>query len=93
MSEKEKIRALRDVIKDANTKATYGLYRIKNKIVDANDLDTLEEALDILEAGFNLKNFMLTERQRKLIKAYDIDIEQGKTISKDNIDEVIKERK
>ena len=93
MSEKEKIRALRDAIKDANTKATYGLYRIKNKIVDANDLDTLEGALDILEAGFNLKNFMLTERQRKLIKAYDIDIEQGKTISKDNIDEVIKERK
>ena len=93
MNQEEKIRALKDAILEANTKATFGLYRLKNKIVDASDLDTLTEALDILEAGFNLKNFMLTERQRKLIKAYDIDIEQGKTISKDNINEIIEERK
>lgn len=93
MNQEEKIRALRDAILEANTKATYGLYRIKNKIVDANDLDTLTEALDILEAGFNLKHFLLTDGQRKLLKAYEIDIEKGQTISKDNIDKVIEERK
>lgn len=88
MSQEEKIKALRDAIKDANTKATYGLYRIKNKIVDANDLDTLEEALDILEAGFNLKHFLLTDGQRKLLKAYEINIEAGETITKDNINKL-----
>ncbi len=93
MNQEEKIRALRDAVINANTKATYGLYRLKNKIVDASDLDTLTEALDILEAGFNLKNFLLTDRQKELLKAYEIDIEQGQTISKDNIDKVAEERK
>ena len=93
MKKEEKIRALKDAIEEANTKATYGLYRLKNKIVDAQDLDTLIEALDILEAGFNLKNYLLTDRQKKLLEAYEIDIEAGQTISKDNIDKVIEERK
>ena len=93
MNQEEKIRALKDAILEANTKATYGLYRLKNKIVDASDLDTLTEALDILEAGFNLKNFLLTKGQKLLLEAYEIDIEAGKTISKDNINEVIEERK
>lgn len=86
MNQEEKIRALRDAVINANTKATYGLYRLKNKIVDASDLDTLTEALDILEAGFNLKNFLLTDRQKELLKAYEIDIETGKTIKAEDLE-------
>lgn len=88
MKQEEKIRALKDAIEEANTKATYGLYRLKNKIVDAQDLDTLIEALDILEAGFNLKNYLLTKGQKKLLEAYKIDIEEGKTINAGNIKEI-----
>lgn len=86
MNQEEKIRALRDAVINANTKATYGLYRLKNKIVDASDIDTLTEALDILEAGFNLKNFLLTDRQKELLKAYEIDIETGKTIKAEDLE-------
>lgn len=80
MKQEEKILALRDAIEEANTKETYGLYKINNVVVEAKDLDTLTEALDILEAGFNLKNFLLTKGQKLLLEAYEIDIEAGKTI-------------
>ena len=87
MKQEEKIRALRDAIEEANTKETYGLYKINNVVVEAGDLDTLTEALDILDAGFNLKNYLLTKGQVKLLEAYEIDIDKGKTITAGNIKE------
>lgn len=87
MKQEEKILALRDAIEEANTKETYGLYKINNVVVEAKDLDTLTEALDILDAGFNLKNFLLTKGQKKLLEAYEIDIDKGKTINAGNIKE------
>ena len=80
MNEKDKIKALRDAIAEVDTRETYGLYKINNVIVEANDLDTFKEPLDILEAGFNLKQYLLTEGQKKLLRAYDINIEKGKNI-------------
>lgn len=93
MKEKEKIKALRDAIEEANTKETYGLYKINNTIVDANDLDTLAEALDILEAGFNLNNFLLTIGQRRLLKAFKINTELGKNINNESLKAYVEERK
>lgn len=92
MKQEEKIRALRDAIEDANTKETYGLYKINNVVVEASDLDTLTEALDILEAGFNLKNYLLTKGQKKLLEAYKIDIEEGKTINAGNIKAITRKK-
>ena len=88
MKQEEKILALRDAIEEANTKETYGLYKINNVVVEAGDLDTLTEALDILDAGFNLKNYLLTKGQVKLLEAYEIDINKGKTINAGNIKEI-----
>lgn len=94
MKQEEKIKALKEAIKEANTKETYGLYKIKNIVLGSIDLDIgLLEALDLLEAGFNLKNYSLNRRQKKLLEAYNIDTEAGKTISKENIDKIIEERK
>lgn len=86
MKQEEKINALRDAIEEANTKETYGLYKINNVVVDAGDLDTLIEALDILEAGFNLKNYLLTKGQAKLLKAYEINTDTGKNITKETLE-------
>lgn len=88
MKQEENIKALRDAIEEANTKETYGLYNLNNTIVEQKDLDTLKEALDLLEAGFNLNNFFLTTGQKKLFKAYKIDIEKGKAINVDNLEAV-----
>lgn len=85
MKQEENIKALRDAIEEANTKETYGLYNLNNTIVEQKDLDTLKEAIDLLEAGFNLNNFLLTTGQKKLFKAYKIDIEKGKAINVDNL--------
>ena len=93
MNQEQKIKALREAILEANTKETYGLYKINNTIVEANDIDTLEDALDLLEAGFNLNNYVLTKEQRKLLKAYEIDIEKGKNLNTGNLNELAKERK
>ena len=92
MKQEEKILALRDAIEEANTKETYGLYKINNVVVEAKDIDTLTEALDILDAGFNLQNFLLTKGRKKLLEAYEIDIEAGKTIKAHDL-ETKKERK
>ena len=88
MKQEEKINALRDAIEEANTKETYGLYILNNTIVEQKDLDTIKEALDLLEAGFNLNNFSLTAGQKKLFKAYKIDIEKGKAINIENLEAV-----
>lgn len=94
MNQEEKIKALKEAILEANTKETYGLYKIKNTIVSANDLDTLIEALDILEAGFNLNSYLiLTKEQRRLFKAYEIDIEKGKNLTIDDIKEYEEKRR
>lgn len=92
MNQKENIKALRDAIEEANTKEMYGLYNIKNIIIEIEELEKLKDALDLLEAGFSLTNYILTREQRKLLKAYSIDVDVGKTIKAENIKE-IEERK
>ena len=88
--QQERINALRDAIEEANTRETYGLYNLNNTIVRAEDLETLTEALNLLEAGFNLKTYLLTAGQKKLLKAYEIDITKGKTITTKNLEEMQK---
>lgn len=80
MKQEDKIKVLRDAVEEANAKETYGLYKIKNVVVEQNDLDTIDQPLDILEAGYSLNNYKLTAGQLKLFKAYEIDIETGEPI-------------
>ena len=94
MNQEQNIKALKEAILEANTKETYGLYKIKNTIVRASDLDTLTEPLNLLEAGFNLNSYLiLTKEQRRLFKAYEIDIEKGKNLTIDDIKEYEKKRR
>ena len=94
MNQEEKIKALKEAILEANTKETYGLYKIKNTIVRASDLDTLIEPLNLLEAGFNLNNYLiLTKEQRRLFKAYEIDIEKGKNLTIEDVKKYEKKRR
>lgn len=82
------IQALRDAIQDANTKGTYGLYKIKNIVATAEDLDNLETPLELLAEGYNLKTYLLTKEQKQILEAYRIDIEIGKNI---NVETITKE--
>lgn len=94
MNQEQNIKALKEAILEANTKETYGLYKIKNTIVRASDLDTLTEALGLLEAGFNLNSYLiLTKEQRRLFKAYEIDIEKGKNLTIEDVKEYEKKRR
>ena len=92
MNQKENIKALRDAIEEANTKETYGLYNIKNIIIEIEELEKLKDALGLLEAGFSLTSYYLTREQEKIFKIYEIDVDVGKPIKAENIKE-IEERK
>ena len=91
MEQELKIKVLREDIIKLNLKETYGLYKIKNIILETKDLELLEQPLKLLEAGFNLKNYILTTGQQKLFKAYEIDITTGKDLNEDNIKNYKKE--
>lgn len=83
MNKSEDLEALEQDIKESINNNEYGLIKLKDIVIDTRELEEILSNISMLKNGYNIAVYeeTLTEAQKEIYKAYNIDIFKGEDLA------------